>query len=115
VRNNVNPLKWVALYEKGVLTKFDICIGVFPTLTNDNIQEFLEKCPENVRSVLRDFAAERPADDDDKGWARFKWETAGYPDHRISDYERAKSYEEARRLLRRGVRLFRTDCDSKGD
>lgn len=107
MRKPLNPLAIIRGYEKGMYTRGEIPCGVFTRLNEENVQSFVEKCPEEYLSVLKEASKDSPEDGDDVGWSKVIF-------LRMVCYARDTTQEEIRadkaeytRQFRNGVRIFR--------
>jgi hypothetical protein len=98
----------IELWEKGVLTEGEFCIWVLQGLTEENVAEFIEKCPADLRLRLSEWVMRLPADSaDDEAWRWPMYGFAGIIDRSLSEEELAAISNEEKRRFRQGVKLFR--------
>ena len=106
-RSSPHPRKGLRLYAKGTITKAEIPGFVFDNLTEDNLEEFIGSCPEDVLQLLRNTAASFPADGDDQGWSQLvRIQGVCYPPW-VTQEEIRQELQERDRRFREGVRVLR--------
>ena len=105
-----NPQQAVEAYFEGALTDGEFQFRVFERVTEDNVQEFVEKCPPDVQIFLRQQTLDYPPDEDDEGWGQLRIiQSYCYsPWAEPTREEIQEAEKESIRLVRQGVRLFRS-------
>lgn len=101
------PLRCVDLYRNGIIFRPEIGTCVFLRLTEENAQEFVERCPADVLAEVQHHADHCPADDDDKGWSEAIWIGPVIYKSSMTDEDIQKHEAERDRQYREAVRIFR--------
>ena len=108
-----HPLRAQRLYDAGHITKCEISRYVFEHLTEDNIQEFLHGCSDEILCHLRQEVEELPANDDQPGWSRIVFHQMGSYFPWVTNDEIQRAKEERDRRFREAVKLFRAHLQNR--
>ncbi len=100
-------LKFVELYERGILTAIEFTHCVLECTTADNVDEIIRDCPSTSLQLICDRAFRCPADDDEAGWGRHIRGSAVYWDPKLSDDEISAAVRDADSRFRNGVSVLR--------
>jgi hypothetical protein len=100
-------LKFVELYERGIITAIEFMHCFLECTTADNVDEIIRDCPSTSLQLIRDSVFRYPADDDEAGWCRHIRGSATYWDPKLSDDEISAAGRDADARFRNGVRVLR--------
>ncbi len=102
-----HPLHLLKWYTRGIFTGPEFASRVWERLTEENIGEFLDGCPEECLLILQENSDRLPADDDDQGWQQLITIRGGCYSRWVTKEESEQALKKERQASREGLRVFR--------